>query len=348
MDLSDGRGITPHTIAHPPNDSIRTVLPSRSSQRQCTQKRTREAAAQDREPETASGERRKKKQRRSSDDILPPSENSVDSSSLFEAATVAKENQKEKKNKQQKSSESLGPSSYEDRCFTHHELGIDFTSMVHDLATATNPTVGDPHLEPSEHYPQALPSINSNDDVLRALQALDFSRLAGVLRGLELPSAGVDLNTGDNPFVDLVGPSYLIDDQVAITDSPKTHPAGLTDVPVSASSSELVSNTRRVAESFTMTQQNSKPSSASSTPNTNPSLVAVEPSITHADHAEMLATKWLTAGKLKELVRTEGIMVSHELGTLPHPLSLQDWSIRRESFLQWSNKHSRQPWKTIE
>lgn len=251
--------------------------------------------------QTASRKKRKKKKRSSNDTILP-----VESSAKSALGTVVKERKKkEKKRKKQKSS--VSPSSYEDREVADHE--VDFSSMINDSAAAADSTVENLYLQPSDHEP--VPSLNSNDDILHAFQSLDFSRLAGVLRGVELPSAGVDINTGDNPLTELLDPNYLLDDPVAINQATntRTQPGRVRVPPVSASSVRP-RKTKRVSEPSTAAKQRSKPSSKSVTPKTKPNLPAVGPSIANAEHTEMLATKWLTSEKLNELVETQGILVS--------------------------------------
>lgn len=200
---------------------------------------------------------------------------------------------------------------------------VSAVSAVSTVGTVTSPVdsvASELHMDNG-----SLPQLNTNDDILRAFQSLDFSRLAGVLRTLEIPSAGVDLGTGDNPFTALLDPGGLIDDQIATMDT--GNPIGIADDSASAPPGPSCAS-RGVVGSSSGLKRPPKP--CKSNPRTNPNLPAIGPSIANAEHTELLATKWLSAAKLKELVESEGtICLTRFVQPLAHLSCFQDWSIRR-------------------
>lgn len=114
----------------------------------------------------------------------------------------------------------------------------------------------------------------SNDDILHALQDLDVTKIASVLKTLGEAAAAANV-----PLTSL--PSTLIRRPHPETpnDSTPSNSAGIAEcqaLPVPPHDRHLVElNTHRE-------------------------------SLEHSDHAELLATKWLSAQKLKELAKTQG------------------------------------------
>ncbi len=108
----------------------------------------------------------------------------------------------------------------------------------------------------------------SNDDILRALQDLDVTKIATVLKTLGEAAAAANL-----PLTSLSS---------TITQRPLSAP------PTSSTPSNPVVPTRRVP------QHHRRHVHVSSQP------------LAHSDHADVLATKWLSASKLAELARTQG------------------------------------------
>jgi hypothetical protein len=121
-----------------------------------------------------------------------------------------------------------------------------------------------------------VPDLNyaSNDDILRALQDLDVTKIATVLKTLGEAAAAANL-----PLSLTSLPSTLLQRPHATT-------------PIDPS----LSNSPAVAES-----------SAPRVPQHHRRIVDTrrEP-LGHSDHAVLLATKWLNAQKLAELAKTEG------------------------------------------
>lgn len=287
-----------------------TEIPPQYNHFQNSQKRAREGATND--EEIAREEKQRKKAKRKSSDATALSfEAGIDPASvpptmgtLIQAKTKTQSSKKRKP--------SVVPFGRPDGA--DHALAL---TCMNGSATA-DPSVTNLHREPSDHA--AMPH-NSNDDILRAFQTLDFSRLASVLRSLELPSAGVDLNTDDNPFAGLLDTDYPMDDEVAIADT--RNPIGSMNPPVSApSASALPPKSRHSGGPSIVIEQLPKPSKPISTPNSN--IPANGPSAASLDHATLLSTKWLSATKLKELVQSEGMMFSSINPIPPHSYFLQD------------------------
>jgi hypothetical protein len=126
---------------------------------------------------------------------------------------------------------------------------------------------------PTMNLPFTEMTFGSNDDVLRALQALDMSKITNVLKTLGDAAAVV---SGQSPTGD------------------HARPTPLGQVPV-ASGAILghASNERSPAPRHKRTL--------------DMSLVGTEQ--TNPDHAYLLANKWLNAGKLTELARNEGMLI---------------------------------------
>jgi hypothetical protein len=121
----------------------------------------------------------------------------------------------------------------------------------------------------------AVPDLEyaSNDDILRALQDLDVTKIATVLKTLGEAAAAANM-----PLTSL---SSIITQRPLPTPTSSTpsNPVVITGRP-----------TRRVS------QHRRRSANVSS---------QQEP-LAHSDHADLLATKWLSANKLAELARTQG------------------------------------------
>lgn len=139
-----------------------------------------------------------------------------------------------------------------------------------------------PHSQPPSmlSMPPSLPfsdlSFGSNEDVLRALQELDMSKIANVLKTLGEAAAAANVPLSGQPLT--AGPSLPV-------------PTRLGQVPVAASDILEHSTRQPTATHHRRTLDMNLPSTD---PHTNP------------DHAHILANKWLNASKLADLVRTEG------------------------------------------
>lgn len=114
----------------------------------------------------------------------------------------------------------------------------------------------------------------SNDDILRVLQDLDVTKIANVLKTLGEAAAAANV-----PLASL--PSTLLQRQnIAIPiDSTLSNPTVIAE----SSARRVLRHDGRVADT-SMRQESLEP----------------------LDHARLLATKWLSANKLKELAKTQG------------------------------------------
>jgi len=151
-------------------------------------------------------------------------------------------------------------------------------SSSYPYPTMTN----DLSLNAGGFQPPALPSSTtvpdlnyaSNDDILRALQDLDVTKIATVLKtlGEAATAANVPLNLTSLPSTLLQRP------------------------PAATPIDPTLSNSTAVAES-----------SAPRVPQHHRRIVDTrQESLEHSDHAVLLATKWLNAQKLAELAKIEG------------------------------------------
>ncbi|KAI9466939.1 hypothetical protein BJY52DRAFT_1235377 [Lactarius psammicola] len=123
----------------------------------------------------------------------------------------------------------------------------------------------------------AVPDLEfaSNDDILRALQDLDVTKIATVLKTLGEAAAAANM-----PLTSLS--SVIAQRPLSTTTSSiPSNPVVTTERP-----------TRRVS------QHNRRHANVNS---------RQEP-LAHSDHADLLATKWLSANKLAELARTQGLV----------------------------------------
>lgn len=126
---------------------------------------------------------------------------------------------------------------------------------------------------PNMSLPFSEMTFGSNDDVLRALQALDMSKITSVLKTLGDAAAAVS-------------------EQSSVGGQPR--PILLGQVPVA--SGAILGHPSNEASPTSRHRRTLDMSLAGSEHQDNP------------DHAYLLANKWLNAGKLSELARTEGLV----------------------------------------
>lgn len=138
----------------------------------------------------------------------------------------------------------------------------------------------------------------SNDDILRALQDLDVTKIATVLKTLGEAAAAANV-----PLTSL--PSALLQ---------RPHPATPIDSTLSNSTAIAESSGPRVLQHHRrFVDTNSL-------------------SLDHSGHAGLLATKWLSANKLAELAKTQGLCCTMSRRVILIPSYLrQDWCIRKEN-----------------
>jgi hypothetical protein len=140
---------------------------------------------------------------------------------------------------------------------------------------------------PTMSLPFSEMTFGSNDDVLRALQALDMSKITGVLKTLgDAASAVSGQSTSEQP-----------------------RPTPLGQVPA--------------ASGAILGHLSNEPSSALRHQRTLDMTLAGPEHQTNSNHAYLLANKWLNTGKLSELARTEGrftllIRIPVLSGSRPH------------------------------
>ncbi|KAF7430794.1 RNA polymerase I enhancer binding protein [Pleurotus ostreatus] len=127
---------------------------------------------------------------------------------------------------------------------------------------------------PPMGVPFADLSLATNDDVLRAIQALDVSKIADVLKTLNeaAATANIPLNI----------PVNALETPLPATPLPKPLPGA---------------DTRRPPQRNMKNPKHIKALAARSAEQQIPS-----------DHAQLLATKWMSTTKLAELVQTEGLV----------------------------------------
>ena len=121
-----------------------------------------------------------------------------------------------------------------------------------------------------------VPDLNyaSNDDILRALQDLDVTKIATVLKtlGEAAAAANVPLNLASLPSTLLQRPHAATPIDPTLTNSTAV---------VESSAPHVPQHHRRLVDTR-------------------------RESLEHSDHAVLLATKWLNAQKLAELAKIEG------------------------------------------
>lgn len=144
-----------------------------------------------------------------------------------------------------------------------------------------------PHSQPQQLFPGLggpLPDFQyaSNDDILRAIQDMDMSKIATVLKTLGDAAAAANGSVPNPPPPGFVPPPPPNADAVQpLAHTPSTSSVGvLSTAPKSTKSSH-----KRVLDM---------------------SLPGPEPA--NQEHAHMLANKWMNASKLAELVKTQGLV----------------------------------------
>ncbi|KAL4076126.1 hypothetical protein J3A83DRAFT_4225101 [Scleroderma citrinum] len=142
-----------------------------------------------------------------------------------------------------------------------------------------------PHPQPQQLFPGLggpIPDFQyaSNDDILRAIQDIDMSKIATALKTLgDAAAANTSVTSPPPGFVPPAAPNT--DSVQALTHTPSTSSgAALNAAPKSTKSSH-----KRVLDM---------------------SLPGPEPS--NPEHAHMLANKWMNASKLAELVKSQGLV----------------------------------------
>jgi hypothetical protein len=158
--------------------------------------------------------------------------------------------------------------------------------------------------QPSLLSPLVPLSEMSNEDILRALQDLDIHKITTVLKTLNDAASAANISLTPQPV-------YM---QQSLPHGSQMHaPALLAPVPT--------------------------PSTALRTPqlqNKNqwkPDMALHGPQHVNRNHAELLSTKWLTANKLAELVKTEGNIKSDKF-LIYWTFVIQGLFTRKASFLQ--------------
>jgi len=260
------------------------------------------------------GEQTKKKRQKKHNHpggiIVEPviAQSNIDPSLLGPGAVLGVE-RKGKKNKKRKD-----PKDRSFHCPGSADLKFDLPALLDCPSTSASPN----YLEPALLQQQSLQSsslgldypfqLNTDDDILRVFQDLDLTRLAGVLRSLDLPpsssQSNLDLNSTDNLFESLLGPDehpYDEDMFSSTANAAATAPSTAESV-----SSAQPDRAHASAGHSTLTKRPVKPSQPAL--NQNPNLAAIGPSIANPEHTQLLATKWLSPAKLKELEETEGAL----------------------------------------
>lgn len=155
------------------------------------------------------------------------------------------------------------------------------------------PATAHPYGQSSSHPANLLPNLGfphtdfqfaSNDEILRALQDLDMSKLAGVLKTLGDAAAAANVPLGVPPGFIPPPPGHPNMHQ-----QPPPQPMGQ---PPSTSGAIL----------------NTAPKSAKTTHKRVLDMSLPGPDHGNPDHAHMLANKWMNATKLAEMVKTQGLV----------------------------------------
>lgn len=166
---------------------------------------------------------------------------------------------------------SVSPSDLSHACFNAPSSSpYPYSTSASDLPS------NDAAFQPSVSFSTvAIPHLEcaSNDDILRALQDLDVTKIATVLKTLGEAAAVANV-----PLTSLSS---------IITQRP------LPTAPAISTPSDLVVTAERPTR---VSQHHRRHANVSS---------HQEP-LAHSDHADLLATKWLSANKLAELARTQG------------------------------------------
>jgi len=128
-------------------------------------------------------------------------------------------------------------------------------------------------------------AFGSNEDVLRALQDLDMAKIANVLKTLGEAAEAANIQ---NPHL----ASYPVGQPLAT--AAQEPPPPLNQVPSTAGDILTSAST-------------GEPKQIKPTHNrVDMSALGPEQNVNSADHAYLLANKWMNAGKLKEMVRNHG------------------------------------------
>ncbi|KAG2154946.1 uncharacterized protein EDB93DRAFT_125166 [Suillus bovinus] len=164
---------------------------------------------------------------------------------------------------------------------TYPPMNFPFPSPAHPYGqSSSHPT----NLLPSLGFPLPDVQLASNDEILRALQELDMSKLAGVLKTLGDAAAAANVPLGVPPgFIPpLPGHSnmHLQPPPQPMGQPPSTSGAILNTAPKSIKTSH-----KRVLDMSLPGPEHGNP-----------------------DHAHMLANKWMNATKLAEMVKTQGLV----------------------------------------
>jgi hypothetical protein len=173
------------------------------------------------------------------------------------------------------SADSDAPYGFPQPCFDSSASSYPYSTIPNDLP------LNAPAFQPPISFSEAaIPSLEyaSSDDILRALQDLDVTKVASVLKTLGEAAAAANI-----PLTSL--PSTLLQ-----------RPQPTTSIDATPSNTDIVESTaQRVLQHHRR-------------------LVDVnthQESLEHSDHAELLATKWLGASKLAEMARSQGQCQCH-------------------------------------
>lgn len=141
-------------------------------------------------------------------------------------------------------------------------------AFVNDLTGATEGLSSDTHVPGSYIFSQEADLLNSNEDILRALQGFDMSKFAGALKSYT-DSLASEHSTAAQSQSSQAGPSRL---------------AGAA-LPIAAQSPSVAGQKSRSRK-----------------------IVAPQPGsqVVNPEHADILATHWLNPAKLAELVKEQG------------------------------------------
>jgi len=157
-------------------------------------------------------------------------------------------------------------------------------AMEHTLPYLSNPymqPVPDPAAIANMDLPIADLSLGSNEDVLRALQDLDITKIAGVLKTLG-DAAAAAANVSPLP-TSPISPSFYTPAIPLPHRSPPINGYPAPSNAILGIPPKAPPPVRTMSPTYSVPEQHGNP-----------------------EHATLLSTKWLGAAKLAELVRTEG------------------------------------------
>ncbi|KAG6336529.1 hypothetical protein ID866_2551 [Astraeus odoratus] len=129
-------------------------------------------------------------------------------------------------------------------------------------------------------------SFTSNDDILRAIQDMDMSKIASVFKSLGDAAAAAANGSAGNPLPPGFMPPVPPNGEAAL------RPQSVMNMPSTSSGSALSTAPKSTKSSHKRVLDMSLPGPEPSNP----------------EHAHMLANKWMNASKLAELVKTEGLV----------------------------------------